>query len=70
MYIVYEKAMTYITTYFALTEEQLADERSRVLFDGGEVKEIARVATVKDMKNLSTKTRISYINKKGEIKFA
>ena len=70
MYIVFEKAMSDITVYFALTEEQMKDERSKVLFNNGTVKEIARVTTVKEMKNLPTERKIGYINKKGEIKFA
>lgn len=70
MYIVFENEMSNATLYFALTEEQMKDERSKVLFGQGTVKEIARVATVKEMKNLPTERKISYLNKKGEIKFA
>lgn len=70
MYIVFENEMSNATFYFALTEEQMNDERSKVLFGQGIVKEIARVATVKEMKNLPTERKISYLNKKNEIKFA
>lgn len=69
MYIVFENIMTNITTYFALTEEQLKDERSKVLFGNGISKEIARVATVNEMKNLPTERKIAYI-RNGKIKFA
>ena len=70
MYIVFENEMSNATFYFALTEEQMKDEKSKVLIDQAIVKEIARVATVQEMKNLPTDRKISYLNKKNEIKFA
>lgn len=69
MYIVFENIMTNITTYFALTEEQLKDERSKVLFENGISKEIARVASINEMKNLPTERKIGYTHN-GKIKFA
>lgn len=69
MYIIFENIMTNITTYFALTEEQLKDERSKVLIGNGISKEITRVATVNEMKNLPTERKIAYI-RNGKIKFA
>lgn len=73
MYIVFERPLPHVEengyTYFALTEEQMKDEGSKVCFKGDE-KEIARVATVRDMKNLNTERYIMYLNKKGEVRFA
>lgn len=70
MYIVFENVMSNVTLYFALTENQMKDEKSKVLFENGTCTEIARVKTVREMRALNTATQISYINNKGQIKFA
>ena len=67
-YIVFETQNTNKKSYFALTNEQIADPASKVLFKEN-TKEIARVNTVNEMKNLDTEYRISYISN-GKIKFA
>lgn len=67
-YIVFENKMENITTYFALTEEQMKDERSKVLFDGN-VKEFARVNTVEEMKRLNVERGISY-TRNGKLRIA
>lgn len=67
-YIVFENKMENITTYFALTEEQIKDERSKVLFDS-DVKEFARVNTVEEMKRLNVERGISYM-RNGKLRIA
>ena len=69
MYTVFETRMSNITTYFALTDEQMNDDRRRVLFKET-TKEFAKVQTVREMKALPTERKIVYINKRGQIKLA
>ena len=63
----FENEMENYTAYFALTQEQLKDEKCKVLFEKGTTKEFAQVDTIKETKNLNTKHPIQYI-KNGVLK--
>lgn len=67
-YIVFESKMKNIIAYFALTPEQMNDERCKILFDENTT-EFARVNTIEEMKSLNTPYRISYL-RNGKVRYA
>ena len=69
MYTIFEKQMKNVKTWFALTDAQIQDPASKILFNNGVVKEIAKASTIREMRRLETETRIAYISN-GSIKYA
>ena len=69
MYTIFEKQMKNVKPWFALTDAQIQDPASKILFNNGVVKEIAKASTIREMRRLETETRIAYISN-GSIKYA